>query len=379
MNEQAHGAANAAVKSLLDQWVTEGREIGVQVAAYLGEELIVDAWAGTASTGRPVDGSTLFNAFSVGKAISVTALHIQAERCLIEYDAPVVRYWPEFAGQGRDDITVRQVITHRSGMMRMPPDVTPAQMCDWDYMTGAIAAMTPAFSPGSASGYQSMSFGWIVGMLVERTSGRDFRQFVREEIALPLKAPDLWLGLPESEQGRVAIMDDSAVSVAPEGVPYRETTPRAVELLPEPFGRSEVRAACIPAVGSIVTAKSVARLFAMLANGGQLDGVRLLSTERVAMFSEPRAGFADLDHWFGDRMVPVGQGGYWLGGTGIGSAAAPTNPRALCHPGMGGSLAFADPDAHLAVAFCHNRLCDFSADPDDQRIAVARAIDAAIS
>jgi CubicO group peptidase (beta-lactamase class C family) len=291
-----------------------------------------------------------------------------------------VRYWPGFAGEGRDAITVRHLINHRSGMMRMPAGVTPEQMCDWDYMCASLAAMAPGFPANSASGYQSMSFGWLAGRLVELTDakGRRFGRFVREEIADPLDAPALWLGIPDSEQDRVAIMDDSTVSIAPEGVAYRETTPRAVELLPEPFGRPAVRAACIPAVGSIVTARSVARLFAMLANGGELDGVRLLSAGRVATFSDPRDGFEDLDHWFGERMVPIGRGGYWLGGTSLGSAAAPRNPRALCHPGMGGSLAFADPDTRLAVAFSHNKLCDFSGDPTDARIAVTRAIEAAI-
>ncbi len=374
--------ANAAVRTLLERLVDEDREIGIQVAAYLGDDLVIDAWAGVTEGGgrRQIDGDTLFNAFSVAKALTATALHIQAERGLVDYDQPLARYWPEFGGEGREKVTVRHVLTHRSGMMRMPGDVTPERMCDWNWMIGAFERMAPGFEPGSASGYQSMSFGWLVGEVVRRTDpkGRDFGRFVREEIALPLKAPDLWLGIPDSEQDRVAIMNDGAVSVAPEGVPYRETTPRQVELLPEPFGRPEVRRACIPAVGSIFTARSAARLFAMVANGGQLDGVRLLSPERVESFSQRRERFDEPDHYFGDRPVPVGLGGYWLGGTPMTSARYPLNPRALCHPGMGGSFAFADPDSKLAVAFCHNRLCDFSPADDDSRWQVVRAIEAAL-
>jgi CubicO group peptidase (beta-lactamase class C family) len=375
--------ANAEVQALLDRLVAEGREIGVQVAAYRGDELVVDAFAGVAdpAAGKAVSGETLFNAFSVAKALTATALHIQAERGLVDYDAPLSRYWPEFTGEGREKVTVRHVLTHRSGMMRMPPDVTPEQMCDWDHMIQAFARMAPPFAPGSASGYQSMSFGWLIAEVVRRTDPRkrDFGRFVRDEIAGPLQAPDLWLGIPDSEQGRVAIMDDQAVTVGPPGTPYRETTPRQVELLPEPFGRPEVRRACIPGVGSIFTARSAARLFAMLAGGGQLDGVRLLSPERVTSFSERRERFDELDAYFGDRAVPIGLGGYWLGGTDMVSARYARNPRALCHPGMGGSFAYADPDAKLAVAFCHNRLCDFSPGDDDSRWQVVRTLEAALN
>lgn len=375
--------ANFEVQALLERLVAEGREIGVQVAAYRDGDLVVDAFAGVADaqTGKIVDGDTLFNAFSVAKALTATALHLQAERGLIDYDAPLSRYWPEFVGDGREKVTVRHVLTHRSGMMRMPADVTPEQMCDWDYMIKALSRMTPPFEPGSASGYQSMSFGWLVGEVVGRTDpqGRDFGRFVREEIARPLNAPDLWLGIPDGEQSRVAIMDDQAVTVGPPGTPYRETTPRQVELLPDPFGRPDVRRACIPGVGSIFTARSAARLFAMLANGGELDGVRLLSAERVGAFSERRERFDEPDTYFGGRPVPIGTGGYWLGGWETGSARYARNPRALCHPGMGGSFAYADPDAKLAVAFCHNRLCDFSPGEDDSRWQVARTIEAALN
>lgn len=374
--------ANARVQKLLEAMVRDGREIGVQVAAYLGETLIVDAWAGLADTAakKPVARDTLFNAFSVAKAITSTALHIQAERGLVDYDAPMSCYWPEFTEDGRENVEVRHVLSHRSGMMRMPPDVTPEQMCDWDRMVHAFERMGPAYPPGSKSGYQSMSFGWLIGEIVRRTDPkkRDFGRFVRDEIAEPLGAEDLWLGIPDSEQDRVAIMDDADVTVAPDGVLYRETTPRQVELLPEPFGRPEVRRACIPAVGSIVTARSAARLFAMLANGGALDGVRLLSADRVALFSEPRDNPDEPDDFFGGRSIPIGKGGYWLGGTTAPSACAARNPRAMCHPGMGGSFAFGDPDSGLAVAFCHNRLCDFSADGDDSRVRVVRTIEAAL-
>lgn len=372
-------AANRAVQSLLDQLVADGREIGVQVAAYLGDELMVDCWSGHAAPGGdPVTADTLFNVFSVSKALTATAVHIQAENGRLDYDAPIARYWPEFAAAGKEKLTVAQVLTHCSGLMQLPADVTAEQMCDWDWMVSWLAAQPPLFEPGTQSGYQSMSFGWILGELVRRTDARrrPFGSFVREEILLPLGAPDFWLGLPAAQAHRVATLDDSAVQVAADGTLYRVTCPMQVDLMPEPFSRTAVQQACIPAVGGISNARSQAKLFAMLANGGEFQGQRLLSADRVAWFSTPRPDFGPDPVFFG-MQVPIGLGGYWLGGDNP-PISAPRNPRAICHPGMGGSLGWADPDRRLAVAFCHNRMFDAYTPDQDSRTLVGDAIRAAL-
>jgi CubicO group peptidase (beta-lactamase class C family) len=155
------GDANAAVQATLDRLVAEGREIGVQVCAWLGEETVVDCWSGLAdpATGRAVDADTLFNVFSVSKAVTATAAHIQVERGLLDYDAPLAAVWPEFAQAGKSEVTLRHVLSHTSGVLRMPPDVTPELMCDWDWMTGRIAEMPGLYPAGSRSSYQS-SAGW---------------------------------------------------------------------------------------------------------------------------------------------------------------------------------------------------------------------------
>ncbi|MEJ0045258.1 MAG: serine hydrolase domain-containing protein [Rhodospirillales bacterium] len=156
---------------MLDRLVAEGREIGVQVAAWQGQSQIVDAWAGTTEKdgGAKVDGDTLFNVFSVSKAVTAVAVHVQAERGLIEYDAPVATYWPEFGAAGKADVTVRQVLSHVSGVLRMPPDVTPELMTNWEWVTRRIAEMAPSYPAGSRSSYQAMTFGWILGEVVRRT------------------------------------------------------------------------------------------------------------------------------------------------------------------------------------------------------------------
>lgn len=373
---------NQAVQALLDRLVAEGREIGVQVCAWLGEEQIVDCWAGLADreSGRRVDGDTLFNVFSVSKALTATAVHLQAERGLLEYDAPLAAYWPEFAAAGKAAVTVRQVLGHVSGVLRMPPEVTPELMCDWDWMCARIAEMPPAYPPGSRSSYQSMTFGWLLGEIVRRTDPlqRPFGRFVREEIGEPLGAPDLWLGIADEVEPRIARLDAAAIYVAPEGTIMREAQPVAVDLMPDPFERADVRRACIPAVGGVFTARSTARLFAMLANGGALGGVRLLSAERVASFAGPRPHFDDADPVFFGMKVPIGWAGYWLGGADAPPVSSPRNMRALCHPGMGGSIGWADPDRKLAVAFCHNRMFDTIDIAQDSRTMVGDAIRAGL-
>jgi len=380
--ERPATSANAAVQEALNRLVAEGREIGVQVAAWLGERQIVDCWAGLAdpARGRMVDGDTLFNVYSVSKAVTATCVHMQVERGLIDYDAPLAEYWPEFAAAGKADVTVRHVLSHTSGVLRMPPDVTPELMTDWDWMCRRIAEMPAAYPAGSRSSYQSMTFGWLLGEIVRRTDPRQrpFGQFVREELAEPLGASDLWLGIPDEVEPRIAKLDAAAVYVAPDGNISREATPIQVDLMPDPFERPYVRRACIPAVGGIFNARSEARFWAMLANGGTLNGVRLLSEERVRSFIAPRPFFDQADPVFFGMVVPIAWSGFWLGGE-CPPVSAPRNPRALCHPGMGGSIGWADLDSGLAVAFCHNRMFDTVDIGEDSRTIIGDVIRANLS
>jgi CubicO group peptidase (beta-lactamase class C family) len=146
-------------------------EVGIQVAAYLGEELVVDAWTGVADTvtGRPVEGSTPFPVFSVTKAVTATALHIQAERGLVDYNAPVGAYWPEYAANGKGKTTVRDGLMHRGGIPQMPEGVTPELMCDCDWMVHQIETYNPWFEPGTTNAYHVLVWGWLIGEIVRRT------------------------------------------------------------------------------------------------------------------------------------------------------------------------------------------------------------------
>lgn len=370
--------AHTAVRRAIEDAIEGSGEIGIQVAAYLDGELVVDCWGGhtAAGAGTLVDAETLFPVFSVVKPVTAVALHVQAERGLIDYESPVARYWPEYARHGKERTTVRDVLTHRACVPQMPPDVTPERMCDWEWMTARIAELAPLAPPGSKTMYLSMTFGWIIGELVRRTdrAQRSLGTFVREEIAQPLGITDLWIGLPDSVRPRVATLTDSVIPPPADKLPplYLASMPPQVGLVPRVFERADVRRAEIPSVGGIFTARSCARFWALLAQGGELDGVRLLSRERVASFWTQRANSDEADPVMFGRALPLTIGGFWRGGGSPPFCSASND--SICHPGAGNSLAWAERDSRLAVALLHNRMTRVSSCAEDPFVPIARAI-----
>jgi CubicO group peptidase (beta-lactamase class C family) len=373
----ARGAMNAHVRAAIDQAIASGGEIGVQVVAYLKGREVINQAVGLADpvAGTLVREDTLFNVYSVSKAISGVALHIQVERGLIDYDARVVEYWPEFGAKGKETTTVRDVITHRSGVPQMPEGLEPGDLADWDAMTSRIAALAPVAPPGTKALYQSMTFGWLVGEIVRRSDGcrRSFGTFVREEIGVPLDAPDLWFGLPPELDHRVARLTNATPRRPPSTGLTAASIPAQLALVPEVFEREEMRRAEIPAVGGLFSARSCARVWAMLANGGELDGVRLLSPELLETFARPRNNSGEPDPVMFGRALPISIAGFWLGGNQPPVCAA-AHPHAICHPGAGNSFAWADPTTGLAVAFCHNRMFQPTSREEDPFLPVANAV-----
>lgn len=376
-----HNEANLAVQRVLDDLVAKGREVGVQVAAYFKGEQIVDAWSGLANpaTSRAVDGDTLFNVFSATKAVAATALHIQAERGLVDYDSPVARYWPEYGVNGKELVTVRDVLSHRTGTPQMPDGVTPESICNWQQTVAAIAALTPVYPVGQPA-YQAVSFGWVVGEIVCRTDPkrRDFRSFVLEEICQPFGIEDLWIGIPDTVEPRIApLIDALNMQPPPEGSVLARAMPYAVRLAPAVFELPFVRRATIAGVGGIFNARSLARFWAILANGGELNGHRLLSAERVRMACKMRPGGTLADPVFFGMPMPLSQGGFWMDDGKCPLTLALASPTAIACPGAGGSLGWGDPRTGLAVAYCHNRM---GADPigEDGASLVGNAIRSAL-
>lgn len=376
--------AQTAVEAAVRQAIDDGPEVGVRVAAYLNGELVVDVSAGVADQedGRPVDDGTVFTVFSATKGVAATALHVQAERGLIAYDAPMVDYWPEFAAHGKSAATVLDAVTHRCGVPLMPDGSTAEEMCDWDGMVAAIEGLPPVWEPGTKTGYHAYTFGWIVGELVRRTDPqhRPFGRFVQEEICDPLGMDSFWMGIPDAAEPRCARLINTPPPPAdapppPPDALILQAIPAQVGVIQEVFGRPDVRRACIPGAGGITDARSLARHYAMLAGLGELDGVRLLSEERVMQISTLQTD--DVDQVIGQ---PVRKAmGYFLGGgdpEDLGPMGA--NPAAFGHPGAGGSIGWADPDHGLAVAIVKNRMLAPPTPAENPVVAIAQAVRSAL-
>lgn len=377
---------NSRVLQAVNEVIEQGPEVGMQVAAYLNGELVVDVHAGVADeeSGRPVDADTIFTVFSATKGVAATALHLQAERGLIEYDAPMVKYWPEFGANGKESATVLHALTHRAGVPQMPDGTTAEQICDWDGMVSAIAALTPEWTPGERTGYHGYTFGWLVGELVRRTDPqhRPFGQFVQDEICGPLGMDSFWMGIPDEAEPRCARLINTpppapdAPTPPPDALIFR-AIPRSIGTTQEVFGRPDVRRACIPGAGGITDARSLARHYALLAGLGTLDGTRLLSPERVRLASSLQTD--EVDAAMG-RPVRKGMG-YFLAGPDATGAVGPMgpNPAGFGHPGAGGSIGFCDPDAGLAVAIAKNRMLAPMSPEENTVLKVANAVREALS
>jgi CubicO group peptidase (beta-lactamase class C family) len=359
----------------------ERGEKGISVAVYHKGNLILHSVAGVADplTGRPVDTRTLFPVFSVTKGVTALAVHLQAERGLLNLDSPICKYWPEFAANGKEGITIAHALCHRAGIPQMPVGVTAEKMADWDWMVDQIANHAPLFPPGSVNAYHVLVWGWILGEVVRRTdpAGRAFDVFVQEEICRPLQVEGFYLGVPDADLGRVATLqggNDAPIVDESNIVP------------PEVFPGSNVHnlrvvQQCVdPGAGAIATAASIARIFAFLAEGGALDGVRLLSADRVKSFTQPRPGADEPDRVI-SMPTWVGAAGYYLGGKpGASSLLVGDHSEIIYSPGAGGSYAWADLRDRVAVAICHNNMETAKiVDPEPTYAPVVRAVSAIIA
>jgi CubicO group peptidase (beta-lactamase class C family) len=337
--------ASASVRQVLQALVDEGPEVGLQVAAYLDGKLVVDAWAGLAeqAAGRPVDGDTLFMLSSTTKGITATCAAILADKGKLDYDRPVSSYWPEFGAHGKDKVTVREAISQRSGVPQTPVGYTPDWLSDWDRMCRGIADLTPMFEPGQRTAYASLNYGHIVGEVIRRIDGRHIRQFLQEELAQPLGL-DIYLGVPDEAVSRVAVLKDGPPP--PAEYDARMVGEPAGSEVARYFNRREIQQAAIPGSGGIMNARSLARHYAMLAAGGDLDGVRILSPDAIRRATELQS--YELDEVYRVRVRRAL--GYRLGpDTGPGAG-----PSAFGHVGGGGSFGYADPARHFAIGFAKN-------------------------
>ena len=342
------------VRDGLEELIESGVEVGLQVAAYHHGELVVDTWAGLADveSGRPVDGETLFTSFSCTKGVTATAIHILVERGVLAYDEPIATHWPEFAQRGKQSATIRHALTHRVGVPQMPDAVTPELMADWDYMCEGIAALEPLWEPGAKTGYHAYTFGWILGEVLRRADGRAIAQFVQDEICAPLGLDGIYFGTDDAAEPRVATLVDGPrpdAPAAPLDTLIARAIPPAVGIVAAPYNQRAVRRAALPAHGGLMSARSLARHYAALGNGGELDGVRILQEERVRTATALQTD--DVDQAI---VQPVRKAlGYFQSGP---ISAMGPRTTAFGHPGAGGALGFADPEQEFAFAITKNSL-----------------------
>jgi CubicO group peptidase (beta-lactamase class C family) len=349
-------AIQQQVQQAIDRLVESGTERGLQVAVYRHGEQVVDAVAGVAdpATGRPVTSDTPFFSYSIGKGVASTVVHVLAERGMLDYDMRIVELWPEFGALGKGKATIRHALSQSAGVPGLPPEVTVEDMCDWDKMCAIIADSEPWWEPGTAIGYHAVTWGYIVGEIIRRATGKPISQVVREEVAESLGvAAELFFAVPESEQGRLARLEDApippemaaAMAEMPADSPILKVGP--AEATTAAYGnRADVLSSNIPA-GGTTTARAVARMYAALL--GEMDGVRLISPERLREVSA--VTMSGIDEIFG---FPTAWGlGYSIGQF---MSNAHETQHIFGVGGVGGSHAYADTATGTTFALIKNRL-----------------------
>lgn len=362
------------VRTLLEQQVANGDHIGYGVCVYHHGKKVADLWGGFADQDaeRPWQHDTMAVCFSTTKGLTATCLHILADRGLVDYQAPVAKYWPEFAQAGKEKITVYHLLTHQAGLAPVPGELSGTDLYDWGLVIKGIETQEPAWEPGTESGYHAVTFGFLVGEVIRRVSGKRIGQFLRDEVCAPLGLKDMYIGAPESVEPRIAKLKSRMV-MTPELMKQLQERLAAGGPLIDPmmeramgakpgsmmaqdqgeanvFDIPEAHRAEIPAANGIMTARDLARMYACLGNGGELDGARLMSAERVQIMSKQQTKRPDKI-----IMLEVGWAlGYMTGGI----EGWPQGPResAFGHAGLGGSIGFCDPEIEMAFGFTTNAL-----------------------
>jgi len=337
-------------------------EVGAAVSVVVDGRTVADLWAGHVDTERtrPWQRDTLVNVYSTTKGMTALCAHQLVDEGKLDLDAPVARYWPEFAAADKGRIPVRWLLSPRAGLPAVRKLLPGDALFDWDAMTGALAAETPWWEPGTQHGYHAITFGWLVGEVVRRISGMSLGATFREKIARPLDA-DFWIGLPDTEHERVA-----RLGAPPMVPPTPGAEPTLMEIvMREPEGMTARafanpptimtsanapawRRAEIPGANGHATARAIATIYGAAANG-TLPSLGAESVERCR--SEQSRG-PDAVLRVSTRMGL----GFMLPQPGIEGAFFGPSDRAFGHPGAGGSLGFADPEARLGFGYVMNRM-----------------------
>ncbi len=388
---EVHGEVASGDEPVRDVFAAnfaEQGEVGAAFSLYVRGEKVVDLWGGIAdaTTGRAWEEDTLQLVFSTTKGATAICAILLARSGDLDLDAPVAECWPEFAAEGKGEIPVRWLLSHRAGLPTVDAHLTPAEVCAWQPAVEALAAQRPYWEPGTAHGYHALTYGWLVGEVIARVDGRSIGRYFADEVAEPLDL-DFHIGLPESEEARTSRLVTTKIggippeldveslpeqvrglllaASDPEGLLQRALTVTRPDALD--FDSREVHAAEIPAANGITTARSLARMYA--ATVGEVDGVRLLDADTLADATVERSNGPDKV-----LMVPTRFGsGFFLP-----SGLSPLlGPASFGHSGAGGSLGMADLDRQIGFGYVMNKMQqNLSGDP--RTLTLVAAVNACV-
>jgi len=356
-------------------------EVGASFSAYHRGRKVVDLWGGVAdpATGRKWEEDAIVLVFSTTKGVTAMCANKLAQEGVIDVDAPVAKYWPEFAAAGKADIPVSYLLSHQAGLAWFDGEMSLDDALAWGPVIERLAEQPPVWEPGASHGYHATTYGWLVGEVIRRATGRTIGTYLREEIATPLGV-DFWIGLPASEESRVAPLQPflSKAMLANEDVRNavmsflgpqtelgRSLSPGGVWSIEdeETFNSARLRAAEVPAANGVGEARGLARLYSSCIN--EVDGIRLLTPEQLKAATTqqttgPNRVLLNLDVQFGlgfmvhSTIIPLG------------------SVHSFGHYGLGGSVGWADPDAELAVGYTMNKL-DVGLTGDVRSVSLVKA------
>lgn len=333
-------------------------EVGAACCVHVRGRRVVDLWGGVTTPGgsQPYDADTLQMVWSTTKGVTAIAAHILAQEGKLDFDAPVVEYWPEFGAEGKGDIPVRWLFSHQSGLAAIDRPLGLDAVLAWTPVVEALAAQRPFWKPGTAHGYHTFTYGWLAGEVIRRVSGGTVGEFVAERIAHPLGA-EFWIGLPEAQNQRVAPVIPVPPPMA--GAPLDPLTLRLLDpttlahksfanpaIPPASFNEYPFRGAEVPAGNGIGSARALSRIYAACI--GEVDGVRLLDAGTLERATVTQARGEDL-------VMPY-ETHY---GTGF-QLPFPFRPMAgeasFGHYGSGGSVGFADKNLEISFGYVMNQM-----------------------
>lgn len=371
MNHKIDGSAASKFAAIEEEFAknfAERGEIGASVCVSVGGETVVDLWGGMAdpATETPWERDTVSIVFSCTKAATALCAHILIDRGLLKLHAPVSEYWPEFAKNGKEQTTVQMMLNHESAIPAQRELIRPGGFLDWDYMIQRMEDEEAFWEPGTRNGYHMVNFGWTVGELVRRVSGKSLGTFFRDEVTGPLGA-DFWIGIPDDFDQPIAPI----IPFVPD--PTMELSPFTKKLLTEPQSIQalsflnnggwtpndpEAHKAEIGGAGGIANARGQVAMYEPLANGGGINGVTLVSQERLAEMGKVSTA-TQIDATllaptrFASGFMKSMDNRAYPGGD---QMSAVLGEAAFGHVGAGGSIGFADPDHDLAFSYTMNKM-----------------------